>query len=190
MLANARYVYWIRNTTVAHANILSPFQGVNVVVTALLNDTVGALVAHAYTNPQARVGFIYGTGVNAAYPEKVSRITKLGGQQNWQESDEMLVNTEIDIFGSDAYLPRTRFDKQLDASHSQPDFQVYEKMMSGAYLGELTRLAAAELVSNKELFADQQVLPSLIKTPWSFVTAHMSEIERYIHEIRTPYTQE
>lgn len=119
----------------------------------MLNDTVGTLVAHAYTNPDARVGFIYGTGVNAAYPELVSRMVKLKDRQpNYVEGTTMLVNTEIDIFGSDAYLPLNKFDRQLDGSHSQPDFQLYEKMMSGACIGELVRLVALELVEHDQLF--------------------------------------
>lgn len=119
----------------------------------MLNDTVGTLVAHAYTNPDARVGFIYGTGVNAAYPELVSRMVKLKDQQsNYDEGTTMLVNTEIDIFGSDAYLPLNKFDRQLDNNHSQPDFQLYEKMMSGACIGELVRLAALELINQDLLF--------------------------------------
>ncbi|KAI9489661.1 hypothetical protein BDB00DRAFT_770195 [Zychaea mexicana] len=158
---------------------LEAFQRKNipVVVTAIVNDTIGALVAHAYSNPQARVGFIYGTGVNAAYPEKVSRIIKLNVAE-WQDTaTEMLVNTEIDIFGNESYLPLTRFDRALDASHAQPGFQPYEKMMSGAYLGELVRLVAVDLVNDRELFDGH--VPYLLAQPWSFLTAHMSEIEGY-----------
>ncbi|KAI8147580.1 hypothetical protein BJV82DRAFT_596099 [Fennellomyces sp. T-0311] len=157
-------------------------KGLRVVVTAIINDTIGALVAHAYSNPRARVGFIYGTGVNAAYPEKVSRIIKLNIAE-WQDTaTEMLINTEIDIFGNESYLPLTRFDRALDASHAQPGFQPYEKMMSGAYLGELARLVAVDLVNTQDLFNGH--VPALLKTPWSFTTAHMSELEGYPQDER------
>lgn len=147
-------------------------------VTALLNDTVGTLVAHAYTNPDARVGFIYGTGVNAAYPESVNRIVKLNDQQkHYAEGTTMLVNTEIDIFGSDAYLPLNKFDRILDANHSQPDFQLYEKMMSGACLGELVRLAALELIEQSSLF--NGFIPKEFAIPMEFGTSIISKIERY-----------
>ncbi|KAI7858161.1 hypothetical protein BDC45DRAFT_434210 [Circinella umbellata] len=153
-------------------------KNIRVIVTAIINDTIGAMVAHAYSNPQTRVGFIYGTGVNAAYAEKVSRIIKLNIAE-WQEDmgTEMLLNTEIDIFGNESYLPITRFDRALDANHAQPGFQPYEKMMSGAYLGELTRLVAIDLIHEKELFDGH--IPLLLNTPWSFLTAHMSEIEKF-----------
>ncbi|KAG0165535.1 glucokinase [Apophysomyces sp. BC1034] len=153
-------------------------KGLNVDVTALLNDTVGTLIAHAYTNPKARVGFIYGTGVNAAYPEKVSKIVKLQNNNALKPDTNMLVNTEIDIFGSEDYLPINRFDRALDASHNQPEFQLYEKMMSGAYLGELFRLVAMELVSQNNLF--QGNLPTNLQSAWTFQTSAMSDIERSV----------
>jgi hexokinase len=139
---------------------------------------VGTLVAHAYSNPRARIGFIYATGCNAAYPEKVSNIGK------WDESirsqfkpdDMMLINTEIDIFGNDSYLPRTKYDHELDKNHSQPDFQPWEKMMSGAYLGELTRLIALDFIQQGAIFGG--VVPAGWDVPWSFHTAIMSTIER------------
>ncbi|KAI8636144.1 hypothetical protein BD408DRAFT_426611 [Parasitella parasitica] len=153
-------------------------KNVNVKVTALLNDTVGTLVAHAYTNPNARVGFIYGTGVNAAYPEKVSRMVKLKGKLQdhcFSPDATMLVNTEIDIFGSDAYLPLNKYDRQLDANHSQPDFQLYEKMMSGACIGELVRLAALDLIENAKLFKGHR--PTEFTVSMEFSTSIPSDIE-------------
>ncbi|OAD72330.1 hypothetical protein PHYBLDRAFT_88880, partial [Phycomyces blakesleeanus NRRL 1555(-)] len=149
-------------------------KAINVTVTAILNDTVGTLVAHAYTHPQARIGFIYGTGVNAAYPEKVSRIQKLKNH-NMGPDVEMLINTEIDIFGNESYLPLNRFDLALDATHSQPKFQLYEKMMSGAYLGELTRLASLELIASGDLFKGN--IPNQFKNPWDFSSASVSILE-------------
>lgn len=146
----------------------------------MLNDTVGTLVAHAYTNPGAAIGYIYGTGVNAAYAEKKSRISKLDKSKD--NDDIMLINTEIDLFGDDSYLPRTCFDRILDDSHSQPGYQLYEKMTSGAYLGELTRLIAVEVISSckgDECLFDGNVPSKLVK-PWEFTTSMMGYIERYL----------
>ncbi|KAI7875239.1 actin-like ATPase domain-containing protein [Lichtheimia hyalospora FSU 10163] len=164
-------------------------KALNIVVTALVNDTVGTLVAHAYSHPGACIGFIYGTGVNASYPEKISRIGKLhmdsGSISNLSEQHAeqeqsndaiMLVNTEIDLFGNESYLPLTPFDKALDQQHSQPNFQAYEKMMSGAYLGELARLVIVSLtIEHKVLFGGH--LPPPWKEPWSLTTTWMSEME-------------
>ena len=44
-------------------------RGLSVQLVALVNDTVGTLLACAYTDPAARMGVILGTGTNAAYRE-------------------------------------------------------------------------------------------------------------------------
>ncbi|KAI8366596.1 hypothetical protein BD560DRAFT_332007 [Blakeslea trispora] len=164
-------------------------KNVSVKVMALLNDTVGTLVAHAYSNPEVKVGFIYGTGVNASYPEKITRINKLQAQQKAYTSDTiMLVNTEIDIFGNDTYLPRNKYDRQLDANHSQPNFQLYEKMMSGACIGELVRLSALDLIEEGHLFEGHR--PSELDKAMEFGTAVTSDIESHLHnnlEIRSEH---
>ncbi|CAO3681143.1 unnamed protein product [Rhizopus stolonifer] len=149
----------------------------NVKVTAILNDTVGTLVSHAYTNPACRIGLIFATGINAAYPEKVPAITKLDQdiRNKYADCTEMLINTEIDIFGTEAYLPLTKYDLALDLSHNQPKFQLYEKMLSGAYMGELTRLIAMDFIEAGVLFGGQ--VPKGFDQPWSFPTKHMSTLE-------------
>ncbi len=48
-------------------------------VSALVNDTVGTLMARSYTSPgktSTLLGAIFGTGTNGAYVEKLSSITK------------------------------------------------------------------------------------------------------------------
>ncbi|KAI7896217.1 uncharacterized protein EV154DRAFT_492714 [Mucor mucedo] len=152
-------------------------KSLNVKVTAILNDTVGTLVAHAYTNPKCRIGLIFATGINAAYPEDISKITKLDPsiRAKYPAGTEMLINTEIDIFGTEAYLPLTGYDLTLDLSHSQPLFQLYEKMLSGAYMGELTRLIAMDFILAGELFEGH--VPEGFNEAWSFPTIYMSTLE-------------
>lgn len=48
----------------------------NLDVVAIVNDTVGTLMAHAYQEPDTYVGVILGTGSNAAYVEKIEHIPK------------------------------------------------------------------------------------------------------------------
>ncbi|KAG8852531.1 hexokinase A [Tulasnella sp. 330] len=50
---------------------------VSVEITAIVNDTTGALIASHYANPRTRMGVILGTGCNAAYMEKVGNIPKM-----------------------------------------------------------------------------------------------------------------
>lgn len=138
---------------------------------------MGTLVAHGYTNPACRIGLIFATGINAAYPEKIQNITKLDKsiRDRYPENTEMLINTEIDIFGTEAYLPLNKYDIALDLSHNQPKFQLYEKMLSGAYLGELTRLAAMDFIKAGVLFEGQ--VPGGFEQAWSFPTEYMSILE-------------
>lgn len=153
-------------------------KNMNLEVTAIINDTVGTLVAHAYENPSARIGFIYASGVNAAYPEKISQITKLPDRiRNAAGPDDfMLINTEIDIFGDASYLPLTEYDLALDAAHVQPGFQPYEKMLSGMCMGELFRLITTDLINKGSLFGGE--MPKGWEVPYSFDTASMGVLER------------
>ena len=48
----------------------------NIEVIAVVNDTVGTLMAHAYEDPETHVGVIIGTGTNAAYVEKADNVPK------------------------------------------------------------------------------------------------------------------
>lgn len=119
--------------------------------------------------------------MNAAYPEKLKNIHKLGSEEikkygGDNPDAEMLINTEIDIFGNESYLPLTKYDRELDANHSQPGFQPYEKMLSGAYLGEITRLIALDFIREGHLFGG--AIPKGWDTPWSFATAQMGTLER------------
>lgn len=148
-------------------------------MSAILNDAVGTLVAHAYANPRTRIGFIFATGVNASYPEKISSMKaklELPYYESQDKETEMLLNTEIDIFGSESYLPLTSYDIALDANHNQPKFQLYEKMMSGAYMGELSRLIAVDFIKAGVLF--EGVIPEGFEKPYSFPTMFMSALER------------
>ena len=45
-------------------------------VRALINDTVGTFVAHAYADPRTRCSVVLGTGTNACYLEPVMGIEK------------------------------------------------------------------------------------------------------------------
>ena len=137
-------------------------------VTALVNDTTGALAARAYCAPSAGgtlLGAIFGTGTNGAYMEKVSKITKL--HKNPSASPEppeqpaayMALNTEWGGFDRELLvLPTTTYDRELDQASVNPDDQHFEKRVSGLYLGELWRkaiLAAAAAASSSHLDNDR-----------------------------------
>uniref|UniRef100_A0A452Y5V2 Phosphotransferase n=1 Tax=Aegilops tauschii subsp. strangulata TaxID=200361 RepID=A0A452Y5V2_AEGTS len=55
-------------------------QGVDMRVSALINDTVGTLATGSYNDEDVVIGVILGTGSNAAYVEKADAIPKLEGE--------------------------------------------------------------------------------------------------------------
>lgn len=106
---------------------------------AILNDTVGCLMAGAYTDPVVCTGSICGTGYNTCYVE-----TSLSNRNG-----PMIVDMES---GNFAVAPSNSYDEILDRHSTDPGRQRFEKMVSGKYMGELLRLAVLDL-------AQQGLLP-------------------------------
>ncbi|ORX83754.1 hexokinase 1 [Basidiobolus meristosporus CBS 931.73] len=141
----------------------------NIIVSAIINDTVGTLVSHAYVSPTTKVGLILATGTNAAYVESGKNIAKYNGP----EVDQMILNTEYSVMGK--RLPITKYDKALDDETVIPGFQRLEKMVSGMYMGEVARRVFVDLCENGELFNGK--LPKNLDIPYEFKTLFMSTIE-------------
>ncbi|ORZ29521.1 hexokinase-domain-containing protein, partial [Catenaria anguillulae PL171] len=153
-------------------------KGVNVRVTALVNDTVGTLVAHAYKSPNTVVGMILGTGSNAAYIERVDRIPKFAHKvtPKMAGSGQMLINTELGGFDAEkVVLPLTQIDLDADAVSTNRGQQLFEKMISGYYMGEVTRRAMVHLAEKGALFGGR--VSAELRNPGCFQTEYMSEIE-------------
>ncbi|KAL5114083.1 glucokinase [Pleosporales sp. CAS-2024a] len=133
-------------------------------VAALVNDTVGTLMARSYTSPGKTgtlLGAIFGTGTNGAYVEKLDKLTKLTHDKSAGDYDtstgEMIVNTEWGSFDNSLRtLPNTPYDVELDKKSVNPGIQMFEKRVSGMFLGELLRLSLLELIQDPAvpLFAD------------------------------------
>jgi hexokinase len=124
-------------------------------VAALVNDTVGTLMAHSYGAPGEHgsvLGAIFGTGTNGAYVEKLSKLKKpLVGEYD-TSTGEMVINTEWGSFDNQLnVLPNTPWDITLDKDSVNPGLQMYEKRVSGMFLGEILRLAIADLMKNPEV---------------------------------------
>ena len=99
----------------------------------VLNDTTATLLAGKTAGLARRyssyVGFILGTGTNTAYIERNARIGKVPGLD---PAGSMIVNVESGSFDG---APRSDFDRRAAARFKQPDEGVFEKMISGAYIG-------------------------------------------------------
>lgn len=157
-------------------------------VAALVNDTVGTLMARSYTSPgktQTLLGAIFGTGTNGAYVENLEKITKLntGGDGKATTTNQMVVNTEWGSFDNQlSVLPNTIYDQELDAESVNPGIQMFEKRVSGMFLGEILRrtiLALSKDSKIKLLQNEGSQIPS--NSPlyeiWGIDTSFLSLIE-------------
>lgn len=144
-------------------------------VTAICNDTVGTLISRSYSDPKTAVGIILGTGCNAAYMENVSRITKTHVDS---KTGKMIINMECGATGdgNPSILPQTPFDLELDPITPNPGHQRLEKMMSGFYLGELTRRWSVYLYNQKQLFKESDGKEDFFTKPLSFDSKYCSVI--------------
>lgn len=129
-------------------------------VAALVNDTVGTLMARSYTSTgkhRSILGAIFGTGTNGAYIEKTANIKKPIQGDYDTSTGEMVVNTEWGSFDNQLnVLHSTPWDVALDAQSVNPGLQRFEKRVSGMFLGELVRLAVVDMIKNEAtgLFKD------------------------------------
>ncbi|MBR1885301.1 MAG: hexokinase [Schwartzia sp.] len=105
---------------------------VNVRPTAILNDTVAAMLAASYQWNDVTIGSIYATGFNACYLET------FGG-----EKQAMVMNLEAGNFG---WLDQNEYDLALDAASEKKGAQTLEKMVSGRYLGALFSRAFGDIL--------------------------------------------
>ncbi|GAA6001383.1 hypothetical protein JCM10207_006636 [Rhodosporidiobolus poonsookiae] len=132
---------------------------IHVRCSALVNDTCGTLMAAAYERGDCLCGGIFGTGTNGAYVEDLDKLSKMGFQSEELEKnkkaglDKMVVNTEWGAFDNErTVLPFTVFDSRVDRISINPRKQAFEKMVSGMYLGEVTRNVLLHLVDSQVLF--------------------------------------
>ena len=125
---DARLLEWSKN--IRAPSIVGDFVGRELVSrigkgsVAIVNDTVATLLAgkskEGTREYGSYIGFILGTGTNAAYVEP-----SLGG---------MVVNSESGAFDK---IAQSDFDRAADAKNERPGTFVFEKMIAGAYLGNV-----------------------------------------------------
>lgn len=117
----------------------------------VLNDTVACLLAglakgQAF-NASSYIGFILGTGTNTSYEEKNAHIGKLEGAV---DTGMQVINVES---GGFAAFQRGPLDLELDETSDNRGSHVFEKCISGVYMGSLT-LAALQALAEEHLFSD------------------------------------
>ncbi|KAL3514764.1 hypothetical protein ACH5RR_027481 [Cinchona calisaya] len=139
--------------------------GLDMRVSALVNDTVGTLAGARYWDDDVMVAVILGTGTNACYVERIDAIPKL--QCHNSTFGRTIINTEWGAFSNG--LPLTEFDREMDADSINPGEQIFEKTISGMYLGEIVRRVLLKMAQAGELFGDsiseKLLTPFMLRTP-------------------------
>merc|ERR1719458_388938 len=149
---------------------------VKIDVCAILNDTTGCLMSCAWKDNRCRIGLILGTGTNACYLEEIKDIGTIN-QEEFIDQRHMVVNTEWGAFGDNGELDfiRTKWDRNVDDNSVNPGKQIFEKMISGMYMGELIRQVLVDLMKDDLIFFECNRDKLLERG--TFYTRFASEIE-------------
>ncbi|KAI9472254.1 MAG: hypothetical protein EXX96DRAFT_583422 [Benjaminiella poitrasii] len=151
----------------------------NISVEAVINGAVGCLLAHSYRSLDTLVACTISTGTNAAYWEKVNAIHKLdqsAAQLPSKDDCEMIINTEWGSFGDQnpSVLPRTFYDNRVNRQSVNPGVHLFEKMVSGLYLGEIARIIIVDFLDRRLLFDGQYTTE--LNTAYCFEASYISAI--------------
>lgn len=153
-------------------------RGLLVHLDAITNDSTATLLSKAYTDSATQFSLILGTGVNAAInlPTHLFAASKFGCRSpEWHASaEQVIVNTELSMMGKDS-LPVTEWDKKLMDLHPNPNFQPFELMVSGRYLGEIIRLVLVDGIETAGLF--DGIVPPSLREMYSLDMETISQIE-------------
>uniref|UniRef100_A0A0D6R1Y1 Phosphotransferase n=1 Tax=Araucaria cunninghamii TaxID=56994 RepID=A0A0D6R1Y1_ARACU len=148
-------------------------QGLDMRVAALINDTVGTLAGGRYWDEDVMAAVILGTGTNACYVEHTDRIPK--GKGLLPKHGDMVINMEWGNFWS-SHLPVTEFDKALDGETLNPGHQLFEKLISGMYLGDIVRRVLLRMAEEAFLFGD--IISPKLSIPFALRTPVMSAMHQ------------
>ncbi|KAL8677554.1 MAG: hypothetical protein Q9186_006015 [Xanthomendoza sp. 1 TL-2023] len=107
-------------------------------------------MSRAYSLPigqtRTSIGTIFGTGTNGVYLEKLRNISKSLDGSFDLSTGEMFVSIEWGSFDNGlSVLPNTTYDVEVNSTSINPGNQMFEKRVSGMFLGELLRIVLAEL---------------------------------------------
>lgn len=163
-------------------------KGLDMRVAVLVNDSVGTLALGHYYDPDTVAAVIIGTGTNACYLERTDAIIKSQGLLT--TSGGMVVNMEWGNFWS-SHLPRTSYDIDLDAESPNPNDQVFEKMISGMYLGDIIRRVILRMTQETDIFgpvSSRLSMPFILRTPMIAAmhedeSPDLREVERILREV-------
>uniref|UniRef100_A0A4W3JSF4 hexokinase n=1 Tax=Callorhinchus milii TaxID=7868 RepID=A0A4W3JSF4_CALMI len=148
-------------------------------IMAVVNDTVGTMMTCGFDDQRCEVGLIIGTGTNCCYMEELRHIDLVEGDEG-----RMCINIEWGGFGDDGSLEhiRTEFDREIDRGSLNPGKQMFEKLISGMYMGELVRLILVKMAKEGLLF-EGRITPELL-TKGKLQTKDVSAMEKFARRLQ------
>ncbi|XP_020256298.1 hexokinase-1-like [Asparagus officinalis] len=147
--------------------------GVDMHIASLVNNTVGTLVGGRYCSHETVAAIILGNGTNAAYLEPLESVPKWHGSR--PPHGQLVINMEWGDFLS-SHLPVTEFDSQLDNESPRPGEQIFEKLISGMYLGDIVRRVLLKLAEETALFGDS--VPLKLRIPFALRTPDVASMHQ------------
>ncbi|CAN8328427.1 unnamed protein product [Cochlearia groenlandica] len=145
-----------------------------------VDNTIGELAGGKYYHKDTVAAVTLGMGTNAAYVEQAQEVSRLKSTIS-NQTHEIVISTEWGDFKS-CHLPVTEFDAALDAESLNPGSRVFEKMVSGGYLGEIVRRVLLTMSRECALFGD--TLPLKLKVPYILWSPDMAAMHQDISDNR------
>ena len=144
---------------------------------SLLNDTVAALLAGAASGAKgveysSYIGFILGTGMNAAYIQPATE-----GLKDFEKSQIVVCES-----GKFCGVIQSDFDREVDSHTTKPGTFFMEKGCSGAYLGPLS-CAALKMAAAEGFLSDK-----VSKEISSLEKLTLIESDSFLHAPKNPET--
>ncbi|MED6222312.1 hypothetical protein PIB30_063133 [Stylosanthes scabra] len=145
--------------------------GTKMHIFALVDETIGGLAGGRYYNRDSVAAITLAMRTNAAYTEPSED----------PYSTEMVISMEWGNFRS-PHLPLTSFDTRLDSESTNPGSGIFEKLISGMYLGEIARLVLLKLAQETGLFGSK--VPPNLMTAYALSSPDMAAMHQDTSEDR------
>ncbi|KAK7251874.1 hypothetical protein RIF29_35456 [Crotalaria pallida] len=169
----------VRQGLVKEINRALKNHGMKMHVFALVDDTIGGLAGGRYYNRDSVAAITLGMSTIAAYVEPAEEVPSVLAQS--PNSTELVISMEWGNFNS-SHLPLTPFDVSLDAESSSPGNGIFEKLISGKYLGEIVRRVLLKMAQETSLFGGS--VPQRLKTPYLLSSPDMAAMHQDTSEDR------
>ncbi|KAJ9670379.1 hypothetical protein PVL29_026736 [Vitis rotundifolia] len=147
--------------------------GVNLRVFQLVEDAIGHLAGGRYYNRDTVAAITLGMATTAAYVEPTQAVPEYQSSSN--KSSEMVISMDWGNFNS-RHLPITEFDTCLDVESSNPGSRIFEKLISGMYLGEIVRRVLLKMAQETALFGED--VPPKLRTPYLLRSPDMAAMHQ------------